>query len=178
MLPDAVERVARAFAGWDRAWGIAGGWALDAWRGVVSREHHDVDVAVLRDDQHALRVIGGDWQWIEGGVAHPWHGEPLALPIHELVAPGLEVLLNERDGDDWVYRRDARIRRPLARAFLETAWGIPVLAPEIVLLYKSKRPRAVDEADFAASAGGLAADARAWLAAALGREHPWHAALA
>ena len=57
----------------------------------------------------------------------------------------------------------------------------PVLAPEIVLLYKAKRSRAIDEADFAACAPALQPDARAWLAGALAicaPEHPWRAELA
>jgi hypothetical protein len=59
--------------------------------------------------------------------------------------------------------------------------GLPALAPEVALLYKSKDPRATDEADFAAAAPQLDASARHWLRDALGEcygEHPWRAALA
>jgi hypothetical protein len=60
----------------------------------------------------------------------------------------IEVVLNDRDPstDEWVYRRDARVRLPLARTFRSAA-GIPYLAPEIVLLFKSRAPGAKDEAD-------------------------------
>ena len=53
---------------------------------------------------------------------------------------------------------------------------MPILAPEIVLLYKSKEPRSSDDADLANAVPHLPADARAWLAAALGLSapgHPW-----
>ena len=159
------------------------------------RSHHDVDVAVLRDDQLALRARLAGWQWtlIERGAARPWGGEQVVLPVHELVAAkrieageapsddSIEILLNERIGDDWVFRRDPRVRRALSRAFVEAACGVPVLAPEIVLLYKAKRTRPIDEADFAACAPALPQEARAWLAGALAicaPEHPWLAALA
>ena len=39
------------------------------------------------------------------------------------------------EGDEWVYRRDPMVRRPLANVGRVTADGIPYLAPEIVTLY-------------------------------------------
>jgi hypothetical protein len=58
--------------------------------------------------------------------------------------------------------------------------GVRVLAPELVLLYKSKAPRPADEADFRAARPLLDAEARAWLRAALlgaSPGHPWAATL-
>jgi len=184
MLPE-VERAASHMAGWSRAWGIAGGWALDLWRGEVSREHHDVDVAVLRDDQLALRAHLAGWQWnvIDRRAARPWlDGDPLTPPLHELVAARdgetIEVLLNDRVGDDWAFRRNPAVRRELRHAFVETACRVPVLAPEIVLLYKAKQPRTIDEADFRVHAPHLPAPSRRWLAEALATAHPQHPWLA
>ncbi|GHO61437.1 hypothetical protein KSC_003290 [Ktedonobacter sp. SOSP1-52] len=51
--------------------------------------------------------------------------------------------------DQWLFRRDPRIRRPLAIVGHRTNDGIPYLAPEIQLLYKAKALRPKDEADFA-----------------------------
>ena len=54
------------------------------------------------------------------------------------------------------------------------------LAPEIVLLYKSKAPRATDEADFHNTLPRLSDVARRWLTVALAhadRAHPWIAPL-
>ncbi len=48
----------------------------------------------------------------------------------------------------------------------------PVLAPEIVLLYKAKSPAAKDEADFRASYPALDEPRRRWLLAALELCHP------
>ena len=103
----------------------------------------------------------------------------LELPLHEIHATSpigtIEFLLNERRDDRWVYRRDARIERPLSRAIVRSSSG-PMLAPEIVLLYKSKEPRATDDADLANTIPQLPGEARAWLAAALELSapgHPW-----
>jgi hypothetical protein len=149
-------------------------------------------VAVFRDDQAALRAALPGWAFeaVRGGVRGAWEaGERLAPPVHEVYArpgpgspgPVVEFLLNERAGDDWVYRRDPGVRRPVARVLRAGAGGVPVLAPEVVLLYKSKAPRAADEHDFVVGRPLLDADARAWLRAALRRQtpdHPWAAALA
>lgn len=80
-----------------------------------------------------------------------------------------------------MYRRDPGVRLPLVRALKRGPAGLTVLAPEIVLLYKSKAPRPADELDFRAARPLLDAEARAWLRAALlraGPAHPWAAALA
>lgn len=112
----------------------------------------------------------------------------LEAPVHEVHArpdsgagPPIEFLLNERDGADWVYRRDPAVRRPLARVLRDALSGVCVLAPEVVLLYKSKAPRATDELDFRAALPLLDTEARHWLAGALLRadpKHPWAALLA
>ena len=52
---DEMRKVADVFGGYARPWFIAGGWASDLFLGRVTREHEDVDVAVLRPDQFALR---------------------------------------------------------------------------------------------------------------------------
>jgi hypothetical protein len=55
------------------------------------------------------------------------------------------------------------------------------LAPEIVLLFKSKAPRPVDEHDFRVAQPLLDSEARAWLSAVLERTapgHPWATVLA
>src|SRR5262245_287014 len=56
--PREVANVMRTLDLW---WAIAGGWAIDLWLGRQTREHHDVEVVVLRDDQvriHELAAAG------------------------------------------------------------------------------------------------------------------------
>jgi hypothetical protein len=177
-LPPPIAAVADALRDVPVPWAIAGGWAIDLALGRVTRPHADVDVAVFRGDQAALRAALPGWAFeaIAGGARVPWPaGVWLEPPVHEVYgrpAPGadaLEFLLDERDGADWVYRRDPAVRRPLARALRDTPAGVRVLAAEVVLLYKSKAPRATDEQDFRVARDLLDGEARSWLRAARGR---------
>ncbi len=121
------------------------------------------------------------------GVMVPWPADVwIEPPTHELriCSPTdgitiVELLMNERDGSDWVYRRDVRVRSAIRDA-VQIHRGIPVLAPEIVLLYKSKAPRPIDQADFERVSPALNSAAATWLHDALvlaSPGHPWAAAL-
>jgi len=192
MLADpALAAAAEVMRDFPAPWAVAGGWAIDLLLGRRTRTHADVDVAVFRADQAAVRehLRGWELRKVVGGELVPWReGEWLALPIHEVHASredgdprALELLLNERDGDRWLFRRDPRISLPLARAILRGGDEIPFFAPEIVLLYKSKTPREHDERDLAAVVASMDAAQRAWLRDALEMtqpEHPWIEALA
>jgi hypothetical protein len=163
-------------------WAIAGGWAIDLFLGRRTRPHADVDVALFRADQDALRrhLAGWTFQKAVGGALVEWaEGERLDLPVHEIHARSpagepLEFLLNERVGDDWVYRRDARVRCPADRVIMRSAEGIPHLCPAVALLYKAKAPRPADEQDFEAVREALPAAQRRWLRDALSTAHPDH----
>jgi aminoglycoside-2''-adenylyltransferase len=169
------EDVAELLAGFDAPWWIAGGWALDLFLDAETRPHGDVDVAVLRDWD--LRYV------TEDRTLAPWDEQPLRLPVHAVWArrsldPSapwtFEVLLNEHRGDRWVYRRDPAISLPLSELGGRRE-GIPLLRPEVVLLYKSKHPTLTDERDFDAVEPHLTTPARSWLREALSRSAPRHA---
>lgn len=156
-------------------WFICGGWAIDLFLGRKTREHHDLDIGIFREDQVTLRNSLRGWRLqkaVEGRILEWQDEEFLQLPIHEIHAERedgfrLEVLLNEKDGDDWVYRRDARARLPMTRAVIKQKGEIPFLAPEIVLLFKSKTPRSVDFEDLRATLEMMPYDSRQWLARAI-----------
>jgi hypothetical protein len=86
-----------------------------------------------------------------------------------------EVLLNDSNGTDWLFRRDHSVRLPLAKIGGTTSDGIPYLAPEIVLLYKAKNVRPNDERDFEIALPVLSKERRSWLRSALDIVHPNHA---
>jgi hypothetical protein len=147
-----------------------------------------VEIAIFREDQLALRNYLADWSFrvAVNRQLVPWReGEALVFPQHELRASSaqgveLEFLLNERDSIDWIYRRDTRIRRGMEKAIRRGREGIPVLASEIVLLYKSKNPRPQDELDFRVAREELDDESRRWLIGALrviAPDHPWLSAL-
>lgn len=177
---------------------ICGGWAIDLYLGRMTREHHDVDVLILRHHQSRLheRLDGWTMKKIlphpEGmanrGTLADWRpGERLELPIHQInlyrhgeTEPAFQVMLAESSNEEWIYRRNPAIRMPLKRMGFHSLWGLPYLAPEIVLLFKSKHLQAHDRIDFNVALPAMSADSRAWLRAALERsspDHEWLAAL-
>lgn len=178
------SKVAAVMRGFGADWFVAGGWALDLFLGGQTRPHEDVDIAVFRRDQAALVEHLDGWllQKVVAGEPSPWRrGERLEPPVHEVhgfnesaVPPRLEVLLNETEGDEWVYRRDARVRMPLSRLGLRSRAGVRFLCPEVVLLYKSKAPRERDERDFALVVRRLDAERKGWLREAINVCHPGH----
>jgi hypothetical protein len=185
--PAEVRAVAALFASYPHPWAICGGWAVDLYLGRVSRAHSDVDVAVLRRDQATVRSHMASRGWTlekaHAGTLTPWaEGEVIELPLHGIwcrnprYAPDfVELLLNEADGPIFCFRRDRSIRLPLARAFIPSSAGIPILAPEIALLYKSAGlDQARNVADVAAVMPALEPARRAWLRAALASVSPGH----
>ncbi|HEX6985107.1 MAG TPA: hypothetical protein VF170_07000 [Planctomycetaceae bacterium] len=190
-LDEAVRLVRPLMTGFGAPWGVAGGWAIDLFLGRMTRPHRDMELAIFRPDQSLLRRHLPGWRFekVVGGRREPWSSEEiLSLPVHELHARSaaeptceVEFLLNERDADDWVFRRNPAVVLPLERAFLRSACGLPALAPEIVLLFKAKSPRPKDEADFRSACGVMSPASRRWLRAALGvchPDHPWLGAIA
>ena len=166
-------------------WYVCGGWALDLFLGRVTRAHKDVDVAVARRDQlevqDYLRRRGWRLEKAAGGELSPWaEGERLELPLHgvwcrnEAHDPAFfELLLNEVDDELFRFRRDQSVTLPRARMSFASSSGLPVLAPEVVLLYKSNSPGEY-AADFRAAAPSLSGESRAWLKGALAQVSPGH----
>lgn len=171
-------------------WMFAGGWAIDLFLGSVTRPHKDVDVAIFREHQLDLQRCMRGWRMFiaDSGRLEPWRaGDYIQLPRHTIwayapgsaacnveVQPDLEVLFNERDEGNWVFRRNSLVARWLALVCLRTASGIPYLAPEIALLYKSKDPRDEDRADFNTVVGSMSGEQRTWLRDALETQSPGH----
>ena len=61
--PAAVDRVVAVMRRGDFWWGIAGGWAIDLWLGEQTREHHDIEVVVRRDDQTVVwDALHDEWE--------------------------------------------------------------------------------------------------------------------
>jgi hypothetical protein len=183
-----VTEVAASLAGFPLPWFISGGWAIDLFLKRVTRDHEDVDVAIFRRDQKELQTYLAGWtlEKVVQRLREPWQeGEWLNLPVHEIHARRageasgeIEFLLNEAADDHWVFRRDARIQRPISKSAMRTPSGIPFLAPVIVLLYKAKDPTAKDEADFERVRPHLGFTRRLWLRGALKTCYPGHPWLA
>lgn len=179
-----LEKVVARMSAFPAPWCVAGGWAIDLFLGRMTRVHEDVDIAVFREDQRAIHECWPHWhkQKVIAGVFREWSAEEwLSLPVHEVHIQSsdeppqvMEFLLNERDEEQWIFRRNPAVTLPIDRLIRAGKGDIPILAPAVVLLYKAKNPRPKDEADFQAVASHLAAAEREWLAASLSIVHPGH----
>ena len=92
-------------------------------------------------------------------------------------APWLcEFLLNEHEDQQWAYRRNPAVRKPLDEVgvMASAASGVPILVPEIVLLYEAHELTEKDEAGFRSALPHLTVSRKAWLLGALDETTPNH----
>jgi len=186
-------------------WWIGGGWAIDLAAGTPTRPHGDIDVVLLERDEHALRtdLPGVDLTLVTGpgDREQPWPpgrrltagADRVRLGTPRLPLP-CEVLLDAAVGSRWVYHRGRpTIALPLAEAGRQR-YGVPFLAPEVVLVTKAVFTRDKDQQDFEAVLPFLDTRQRRWLRDAITTrwrsarrragdsdaetsEHPWTAHL-
>jgi GrpB-like predicted nucleotidyltransferase (UPF0157 family) len=184
-----VEAVAQELKEYGQPWYISSGWALDLFLGRASRVHLDIDVVVRRSDQLTLQqhLTGRGWKLVTPfkGQIQPWPvAMRLELPRHQVHAHRegafIDFLLTDMDHGVWRYRREPTIIQTVERLGLQTESGVPFLAPEIVLLFKSvntgHKERSKDESDFQRVALILPPERRTWLRwalLALNPDHPW-----
>jgi GrpB-like predicted nucleotidyltransferase (UPF0157 family) len=173
--------------GFTKDWCVPSGWALDAFVGSPSRYHYDLDLLTWREDQLILRehLLARGWELHVpvNGAYHPWaEGEFLELPLHQVHARKeerfLDILLSERDAEFWRFRRAPEITHEISSVLLPSRLGVKILAPEIVLLFKSRSAggdaRQKDNQDFARALPYLTFEAREWLKLALQKTNPEH----
>jgi hypothetical protein len=165
-------------------WWISGGLALELHVGRSWRDHDDTDVGVARRDVTELRrfLVGWDIHIATRGRLESWNGGELSSENHQnnlwcrrhVGGPWvLDVTIADGDSVAWAYRRDPRVRIPWGDAVLTTGDGVPYLAPELQLLFKSRDMRAKDELDAEQVIPELGPDRRDRLARLLPLNHPW-----
>ena len=137
-------------------WWICGGWALELFAQSKIREHHDMDIAVLRKDQFKLREQLPDWEFkiAINKILHDWGEHAIDGSSHALWARKkgqekwtTEFLLNEASESNWIFRKNDTITHPLNEISFVTN-SIPVLKPIIPLLFKSAHCDKKDNLDF------------------------------
>ncbi|MCY7348622.1 MAG: hypothetical protein LH614_20725 [Pyrinomonadaceae bacterium] len=183
---DLPLQIAAVLRGFKPSWFVAGGWAIDLFLEKETRLHQDIEIAIFRKDQAVLHDYFDGWllQKVINGELVVWHrDEWLTLPIHEVHCyketaqpPQIEILFNESNKTEWLYRRNENIRRSLVKIQPESSAGVNFLCPEVVLLYKSKNPRAKDERDFQAVVKRLDVECKEWLKDAIkvsNSKHHW-----
>jgi len=146
--PYDVEKMLALMQGFDRPWCFAGGYAIELFVGESFRPHGDIDIFLFREDQLLIQEHFLDWDMHRAALPGltPWEkGEYLEAKIRDIWvrenpdAPWrFQLMLNDRVEENWVFKRNSDIRGSVKDMFLYTSGSIPVLAPEIQLLYKAK----------------------------------------
>lgn len=179
--PDEVLRLLTRFPA---RWWISGGHALELHVGRSWRTHEDTDVSVLRHDSAALREALGDWDIhvASAGTLSPWTGSTALAEGNQnnlwcRRSPDrpwcLDVTIGDGNEDVWIYRRDPALRVRWDDAVLRSEEGIPYLAPELQLLFKSKHVRPKDDLDAAEMIPELSEARRLRLGQLLPDDHRW-----
>ena len=183
-----VEGVAAELKDASFEWYVSGGWSLDLFLENVERAHQDIDLVIPRRSQLDLQKYLTERNWklftpFEKRL-EPWPPYMrLELPRHQVHAfrdeQFIDLLLTDME-DVWRYRREPLILRSKEKMSLVSKSGIPYLAPELALLFKSKntsnRKRTKDQPDFEKVLPHLEPERRAWLYWALmaaAPDHPW-----
>jgi Aminoglycoside-2''-adenylyltransferase len=170
----------------DVAWWVSGGWAIDLFLGGQTRGHGDLDVSCKRQDADRLlsELVGWDSYAPVDGRLYPRRGRYPSSETHsfwcrphESPVWHFELMLEEAEGAEWIFRRHSAIRRPF-ESILRKETDLHVLQPEIQLLYKAKYLRERDQLDFERVVPRLSVSARLWLQHALALVHPGHVWLA
>ena len=181
------DQVARHLAGTSTPGYVAAGWALDLFRGVQTREHGDIEIAIpaARFPEVRDRFPGYIFDTVSSGRIWENAAPAVLAATHQTwlrdPATGnylLDVFREPHDGDTWICRRDETIRLPYSEIIHHTPDGVPYLAPELVLLFKAKHARPKDEADFDTTIPHMTPAQRTTLAGLLARVHPGHRWLA
>lgn len=179
--PKRISKLLEAYRG---TWAIAGGWAVDLFLNKQTRKHSDIEVVILRDEQIKFKHYLSDYQFkfVQAGSLCDWTDEEnLVLPVHEIHGQNkegetIEVLLNDVKDGKWQFRRNTAITYPLEQFMHKSKLGIPIVSPEVVLLYKAKINQEKDVLDLQVSLPTLELSKIKWLKQAIELthgNHPW-----
>jgi len=175
------QRAIKIFQTCDIQWAVCGGWAIDLYLNQQTRDHKDLDLTIKRIDQLQMQdfLLSNGWtlKKVESGKLYDWEqGDYLKLPVHnvwcshpDFSAHYVEVLFSEVDEMHYKFRCNQNIQLPIARAFISSPSNIPILAPEIILLFKAKTSddNPDYQHDFEVTLPVLATAQREWLSQAI-----------
>jgi hypothetical protein len=131
-----------------------------------------------------IRTVFGEWDIhvASAGRLSPWDGGPLFQTLEQnnlwcrrnAGEPWcLDIAISEGDQKDWIYRRDHTFRVNWDEAVLHSPEGIPYLAPDLQLLFKSKNVRPKDVEDVRHVIPSLTPERRRRVMEHLPQGHPW-----
>jgi hypothetical protein len=176
------EEVAERLAAVDVQWAVAAGWAIELFVGSEPRSHEDIEIVVPRDSFPAIAAALPELDWYGAGDGRLCVWDEMPEQFHQTwgwdrshACWRVDVFREPWQGDTWICRRDASIRRPWPSAVEWTSEGVPYLAPEIVLLFKARHSHLEkNKVDLARTLPLLDPERRRWLVHALHTVHPDH----
>ncbi|MFD1064829.1 nucleotidyltransferase domain-containing protein [Oceanobacillus locisalsi] len=172
------------------SWWIAGGWALDLHYGKQTRKHEDMDILISSKDFSVLKkylndsyeffiAYNGILTKLEDSEKRTGTSDSLWVRKKHGTSWLFEIMLIETEDNEWIYKRDNQIRRPVNEIGITTNDGIPYIKPEIQLLYKggSSVIREKDNKDLERLLPVLKKREIKWLYHSLSQQfngkHPW-----
>ncbi|MEY9906221.1 hypothetical protein ABIA35_002438 [Catenulispora sp. MAP12-49] len=179
--------ITRRLADAEAPWYVAGGWALDLFRGRQTRRHADLEIAIPAAEFGAISGLfpGYVFDGVGQNCLWPDASAEVLAATHQtwLRDPSsgdyvVDVMREPHEGDTWICRHDPTIRLPYSEIICRTADGIPYLRPELALLFKAKHARPKDQADFDGALPELSPAQRERLAELIGHVYPDHTWLA
>lgn len=182
--PLSIDEAVGLLSGAPFRWWISGGQALALHVAEQWRTHDDLDIGICRGQTTEVAAWFANWDVYVAvaGRLSRWDGRDVDADAAEnnLWArrtpedPWLfDLTVGEGNPDEWIYRRDRSLSRPWDEAVLESQTGVPYLAPELQLLFKSDHPRDKDHRDARTVIPSLGEDGRAFLRLHLANDHPW-----
>lgn len=182
--PLSVKEVTELFHPAPFMWMIAGGWALDLHIGFETRNHGDIDIVIKSSDQEKVyHFLSENWELykaIEGRLT-PWQAGEFSASVDNIWARkntqspwSFQMLFIEDINEQWIYKREKSITKPIEDLFLRSVEGIPYMRPEVQLLYKagSSNIRKKDVEDFLHIWPSLSETERNWFNKALKKQFP------
>ena len=135
-----ARELADMLDGVDVDWCVVGGWAIDLFLGEVTRPHHDLEIAVQREDLAAIHghlsgfvffaVGDGAVRRLEPDEAGPLDRRQHWVLDEQAGAWRVDVMVEPGDSRWWVFRRDERVRSlPRRDGAAQPATGFPISDP-------------------------------------------------
>jgi hypothetical protein len=132
-------------------WCLCGGHSVDLLVGRKTRDHGDIDIAVLRSGLSACLSNLGPGQVFLCNPLRAWDGKPVPPEVHDIWIADkegecwiLQIMIFEDDGDDVVYRRDPRISWSKNSHSIRIG-GVRILNPAITQLFKCNQSEMQDK---------------------------------
>ena len=166
--------------GCEAEWWVSGGMAVELVVGRTLRSHGDVDISVTGPDLvEVLAHLSDLTAWAAvGGHLVRLREYDAATPVHNIWLGDragrefvLQVNVESRSGDLWVYRRCPSVTLPWD-ALVQVVDGLPTGSLAAQLLWKAKAPEPKDHVDLRAALPVLDGHGRAWLGSAVAEAHP------